>query len=212
MSKMAEIRLTSPLEDNEIRNLKIADLIYLNGPIFTGMSRFHMRFAEENILPLVDFKKINVLMHVGPVMEQTDREWRPVNVAPAPSILFEKYGPAVIRNLGLKAIIGKTTMGRESMVIMKEIGCVHLTSVGVMGNTLTSQVKRVLDVHFFDELGMAEATWVIEFEDAGPFIVSIDTHGENIFHTANRKVQEKLKDFYAKYDISEDFAYTDINP
>lgn len=209
---MAEIRLSIPLKEKEVRDLEIGDVIYLDGPIFTGRSLFHIRAIDENILPPVDFKKMNIFMHIGPVMVQVNNEWHPVSMAPTSSIRFEKYGAAVIRKLGLKGIIGKTTMGAESTVAMKEVGCVHLTVVGVMGNTLASQVTRVLNVHFLDKLGKTEATWVMELENAGPFIVSIDTHGKNLFHRVNREVEKRFEDFYAKYGISKDFTYTDVNP
>lgn len=206
-----ETRLTVPFKDKAVRDLRIGDLVYISGHVFTGMNQFHIRAIEENILPPLDFKTMNVLIHMGPVMELVNREWRPVNMAPAASMPFDKHGATLIRKIGLKGIIGKTTMGSESMAAMKEVGCVHLTAVGVMGNTLASQVKRVLDVHFSDELGKTEATWVMELEDAGPFIVSIDTHGKNLFQRVNRIVQKRCKDFWAQYGISKGFTYTNVN-
>ncbi len=52
----------------------------------------------------------------------------------------------------------------------------------------------------------------MEIENAGPFIVSIDTHGNNLFHQVDAKVKEKFKEFYRRFDIPEDFTYTDVNP
>lgn len=208
---MAEKYLKIPLTEDEVRGLKIGDVVFLDGPVYTGRSLFHIRAIDQNIIPSLDFKQMNVLMHIGPVMEKVDDSWRPVSMAPTSSIRFEKYGPATIKKLGIRAIIGKTTMGNGTMEMMKKFGAVHLTVVGIMGNLLANQVKKVLGVHFLEELGRTEATWVMELEKGGPFIIDIDTKGNNLFHQVNREVESKFEKFYEKFGIPKGFEYTDVN-
>ena len=209
---MKERSLNIPVSESEVRELKIGDTVYLTGPIYTGRSLLHIRCIDQDICPPLDFTRMNVLLHVGPVMEKVGDTWKAIGLMPTSSIRFEKYGSAIIRKLGIRAIIGKTTMGHKTMETMKEVGCVHLTAVGVMGNILARQVVRVPEVHFLDELGKTEATWVMEVENAGPFIVSIDTYGNNIFSQIDSIVKENFKEFYKKFGISDDFTYTDVNP
>ncbi len=209
---MKEKHFKIPLTEEDVRGLEIGDVVYLDGPIYTGRSLLHIRAIDQDIIPPIDFSKMNVCVHVGPVMEKVDDLWKPVGIAPTSSIRFEKYGAALIKKLGIRTIIGKTTMGQLSMNAMKELGCVHLTVVGVMGNIFARQVTRVIGVHFLDELGKTECTWVMEVENAGPFIVSIDTKGNNLFHQVDSKVKENFKEFYKKFDIPEDFIYTEVNP
>jgi len=208
---MAEKYLKIPLTEDEVRELKIGDVVFLDGPVYTGRSLFHIRAIDQNIIPSLDFKQMNVLMHIGPVMEKLDDSWRPVSMAPTSSIRFEKYGAAIIKKLGIRAIIGKTTMGNETMEMMKKFGCVHLTVVGIMGNLLANQAKKVLGVYFLEELGRTEATWVMELEKGGPFIIDIDTKGNNLFHQVNREVESKFEKFYEKFGIPKGFEYTDVN-
>ena len=208
---MAKKYLKIPLTEGDVRGLEIGDVVFLDGPVYTGRSLFHIRAVDQNIIPPIDFKKMNVLLHIGPVMEKVGDLWRPVSMAPTSSIRFEKYGAAVIKKLGIRGIIGKTTMGVGTMEMMKEFGAVHLTVVGVMGNLLANEVKRVLGVHFMDELGKTEATWVMELEKGGPFIVDIDTKGNNLFHQVNKDVASKFEKFYEKFGISKEFKYTDVN-
>jgi len=208
---MAEKYLKIPLAEDDVRGLDIGDVVFLDGPVYTGRSLFHIRAVDQNIIPPIGFKKMNVLMHIGPVMEQVDDLWRPVSMAPTSSIRFEKYGAAIIKKLGIRGIIGKTTMGVGTMEMMKEFGTVHLTVVGIMGNFLAKQVKKVLGVYFLEELGRTEATWVMELEKGGPFIVDIDTKGNNIFHQVNKDVASKFEKFYEKFGISKEFKYTDVN-
>ena len=207
---MSERYLKIPLSEAIVRELDVGEVVYLDGPIYTGRSLFHIRAVDQDILPPVDPEKMNVLVHAGPMMERVNDGWRPISMTLTASIRFDKYGPAIIKKLGIRAIVGKTTMGNETMEAMKEHGTVHLTSVGVMTNILPRQVKKVLGVHFLDELGGTEATWMIEFEKAGPFIVDMDTRGNNLFRQVNRDVERKFNKLYKKFGIPKGFRYTDV--
>jgi len=208
---MAEKYLKIPLTEEDVRKLEIGDVVYLDGPVYTGRSLFHIRAVDQNIIPPLDFREMNVLMHIGPVMEKRDNSWKPISTAPTSSIRFEKYGPDIVKKLGIRAIIGKTTMGIGTMEMMKNFGAVHLTVVGIMGNLLANQVKKVLGVYFLEELGRTEATWVMELEKGGPFIVDIDAKGKNLFHQINREVESRFEKFYEKFGIPRGFKYTDVN-
>jgi tartrate/fumarate subfamily iron-sulfur-dependent hydro-lyase beta chain len=207
---MSERYLKIPLSEATVRELDVGEIVYLDGPIYTGRSLFHIRAIDQNILPPVDPEKMNVLVHAGPMMERVNDGWRPLSMTLTASIRFDKYGAAILKKLGIRAIVGKTTMGNETMEAMKEHGAVHLTSVGVMTNILPRQVKKVLGVYFLDELGGTEATWVIDFEKAGPFVVDMDSRGHNLFHQVNRDVERKFERLYEKFGISKGFRYTDV--
>ena len=202
-------RLAIPLQEEDVRGLNIGDVVYLDGQVYTAMSLFHIRAIDTDVLPPIDFKEMNVLLHAGPLMKRTEDRWIPLGIDPTSSLYLDKYGPGIISKLAIRAIIGKTTMGRETMGIMKKCGCIHLTVPGVMGNILASQAKRVVGVYDLEELGSNEATWIIELENAGPFIVDIDTYGNNLIHVRNNVIAEHLEEFYEKYGVR-DFTYINV--
>ena len=207
-----EWRLSIPLEEEQVRELRIGDVVYLTGDIFTGRSLFHIRAMEQDILPPIDFEQLNVMVHIGPVLRLQDGVWHPVSMTPTASLRFERYGADIVRKLGLRAIVGKTTMGERTMQAMTEVGCVHVTSVGVCGNTIADQVVALRDVYFREELNNTEATWVMAIRDAGPFIVDIDTTGANLFRSAYKKASESLEGAYERYGVPADFRYTEVGP
>ena len=50
---MATYYLTTPLKEEDVRQLRIGDTVYLSGEVFTGRSRIHRYIFDENhILPL----------------------------------------------------------------------------------------------------------------------------------------------------------------
>ena len=206
---MRDIKL--PMSDADVKSLKLGEMITVSGLLFTGRSRFHIRAAEDNVFPPLDYEKINCFFHVGPVMRQTDEGWEVVSCEPTSSIRFERYGADVVRKFNLRTLIGKTTMGPRTAGALKETGGVYLTKIGLSGNALRGQVKKVHDVYFLDELGKTECTWIYEVENFGPFFVAIDARGNNYFEELAREADAKMPEIEAALGIPPDYGYTEVN-
>jgi len=200
-------RLVTPLTEQAVRNLSASDEVTVSGRIFTCRAQFLKRALEQGLLPPIDFSQTNAMFHMGGIMRRTGDEWLPVSLLATSSYRFDKLTPEIIRKLGLRAIIGKGTMGDETMRAMAEFGCVHMSWGAVMGNTLASQVRRVVAVYDLEALGPTEATWVLEVENFGPFVIDIDTHGRNLFREVGQRVASRLEVIYHEYGI-DDFSYT----
>lgn len=210
---MAEeiVDLKLPVSAEQARELKLGQMVTVSGLVFTGRSRFHIRAIEDDIVAPIDYKKINCFFHVGPVMKQNDQgQWEIVSIEPTSSIRFERYSADVIRKLNLHMLIGKTTMGTETSKALAEVGGVHLTKIGICGNQLSAQVKKVHEVHFIDELGKTEATWVFEVEKFGPFFVDMDAHGHNYFNDLNKEVKANIQKVSESLGVSKDYAFTNV--
>lgn len=203
--------LQLPLSEADARSLKLGEMVTVSGTIFTGRSRFHIRAIEDDILPPIDFEKINCFFHVGPVMQKTDGNWEIVSIEPTSSIRFERYGAQVVRRLGLRTLIGKTTMGPETADALRDVGGVHLTKIGICGNLLVPLVKKIGGVHFLEELGKTEATWIFEVEKFGPFFVDIDANGQNYFEQLDVDSKSSLVDIRRRLGIPDDYEYTNVN-
>lgn len=205
---MKDLKL--PLSAADARELKLGEMVTVSGLIFTGRSRFHIRAAEDNIYPEIDYEKINAFFHVGPVMKQTADGWEVVSIEPTSSIRFERYGADVVRKFKLRTLIGKTTMGRRTAEALKEVGGVYLSKIGLSGNSLRKQVKKVHEVYFLDELGKTEATWIFEVEKFGPFFVAIDAEGRNYFEELATDVENVMPKCCRELGIAEDYTFTEV--
>jgi len=188
---MSTFRLETPLTEEAVRRLQLEDIVYITGHIFTARTSFHKLVLTENRIPPLDFTRYNVMAHCGPVMKKNPGgEWIPVHAGGTTSNRMEKFGGAIIKRLGLRAIIGKGTMGQETMKAMEEFGAVHLTTnLDRMG--FTPFIQRVEDVFCLEELGQTEATWVFRVKDCGPFVVDIDTFGNNLFARVHEAVKRR---------------------
>jgi tartrate/fumarate subfamily iron-sulfur-dependent hydro-lyase beta chain len=204
------LNLDLPLAEDKARSLELGRMVTVSGLLFTGRSRFHIRAIEDDILPPLDFGSVNGFFHVGPVMRQVDDAWEVVSIEPTSSIRFERYSGAVIRKLGLRTVIGKTTMGPDSIAALKDVGGVYLSKIGLCGNSLAARVKAVREVHFLEALGKTEATWVFHVERFGPFFVAIDAHGNHYFDELEREVGARLAPAEQALGIPPGFEFTNV--
>lgn len=206
---MAEYHLTSPLREEEIRKLKIGDTVYLSGNAFTCRSRLQRYiFDEGNALPF-DTADRNLLIHNGPIVIKEDGKWKLVSFMPTSSIRFEKWGEKSVKEWGLRMIVGKTTMGEQTAAAMKESGCVHVSPRSVSPNLWIDSIK-VEDVYLFDELGSIEAAWFFKLNELGPFIVDIDSEGNNYFDRLDQSIDERKKVALEKLGIDNSFSFTKL--
>ncbi len=203
--------LQLPLSEEVARSLKLGEIVTVSGLLFTGRSRFHIRAIENNLFPPLDYEKINCFFHVGPVMSCDDGQWEVVSCEPTSSIRFERYGADIIRKFQLRALIGKTTMGKRSAEALREVGGVYLSKIGLSGNALRDQVKKVHTVYFLEDLGKTEATWIYEVKEFGPFFVAIDADGNNYFSELDHDVASALPEIEQRLGIPANYQFTDVN-
>ena len=96
-------------------------------------------------------------------------------------------------------IIGKGGMSSDDYKnVFVPNGAVYLTTVGYgTGALLGRGIKRVRAAHWIDELGIAQALWVYDVENFGPFLVDSDLEGNSLFEQQGKLVNENLERVYA---------------
>lgn len=206
---MAEYHLKGPLTDEDVKKLKIGDMVYISGECFTCRSRLQKYiFDEKNVLPF-DTKDRNILIHNGPIVIKEDGKWKLVSFMPTSSIRFEKWGAKSVDEWNLKMIVGKTTMGKETAEMMKEKKCVHVSPRSVSPNLWIDSIE-VQDVYLYDELGRIEAAWFFRLNDLGPFIVDIDCEGNNYFDRLDGEIADRKNAALEKLGIDDTFEFTKL--
>lgn len=206
---MAEYHLTSPLKDEDVTKLKLGDTVYISGECFTCRSRLQKYiFDEKNVLPF-DTKDRNILIHNGPIVIRENGKWKLMSFMPTSSIRFEKWGAKSVDEWNLKMIVGKTTMGEETAKMMKEKKCVHVSPRSVSPNLWIDSIE-VQDVYLYDELGRIEAAWFFKLNDLGPFIVDIDTEGNNFFDKLDEDIAERKRKALSDLGIESDYQFTKL--
>lgn len=188
--------LTTPIKDEDLKNIKISDIIYLTGTIVTCRDVAHRRLIEEKIKLPVDLNGL-AIFHAGPIVKDHGNDkYEMISIGPTTSMRMEKFEKEFIEETGVKLLVGKGGMGKNTEEGCREYKALHL--VYPAGNAVyaADKVEYIKEVHWTD-LGMPESLWVCEVKEFGPLIVSIDTEGNNIFEQNkvefNRKKDEQYE-------------------
>lgn len=207
---MATYHLRTPLSEQDVAQLKIGDVVYVTGQAFTCRSRLHRWVLDEgHPLPQAGQQR-DLLIHVGPiVLPQDDGGYKLVSFMPTSSIRFEKWGARAVDEWGLRMIIGKTTMGEETMAMMQKKKCVHVSPQCVSPNSWIQNI-HIDNVELFDELGTIEATWHMNIQELGPFVVDIDCEGNNLYMNHEQEVNQRRDEALEKLGIGPNFTYTKL--
>lgn len=189
------IELTTPITESAIRNLKVGDEVAISGRLFTGRDAVHKYLHEGGALPSGVSLQGGVLYHCGPVVIKDEQgNWKCVAAGPTTSIREEPYQGEIIRQLGLRGVIGKGGMGTRTLEACAQYGCVYLHAVGGAAQVLAECIKRVPNVYFMDKFGAPEAIWKFEVVRF-PAVVTMDAHGHSLHQEVLAASQAEL----AKY-------------
>ncbi len=213
--KNKRIRLSTCPSNSMISSLNIGDIVYLDGYIYTGREGVYMHVLEKgNNLPndLIDISLAN--FHCSPAATQRDDgSFNMGAVTATASFRFSKWIGEWLKISKAKLIIGKGGMNpQDYKTHFVPNGAIYLTTVGYgTGALLGRGVKKVKDLYWKDELGLAQAMWVIEVENFGPFIVESDLMGNSLFERENKRISENLKQIYkgTKSPVLKRFGETD---
>ena len=186
------ITLKSPFSEEKIRALKVGDEVLISGIVFTGRDAAHKYLHEGGKLPSGVKLRDGILYHCGPVtMKQADGSWKATAAGPTTSIREEPYQAKIIKEFGLRGIIGKGGMGDKTLAACKECGCVYLHAVGGAAQVLAECIKKVRNVYMMKEFGAPEAIWEFEVQDF-PAVVTIDAHGNSLHKDVFAKSRAEL--------------------
>ncbi|MCQ2533987.1 MAG: L(+)-tartrate dehydratase subunit beta [Clostridia bacterium] len=196
----------TPVSDEDIKKLRIGDVIYLTGDIVTGRDDVHHRAVLQNKDVPYDLKG-KAIFHAGPIMRKNeDGSHKVVSVGPTTSMRMEACEAEFLEKTGVKIIIGKGGMGPKTTQGCKDNIAVHTIYPGGCAVVAAESVKEVIDVEWLD-LGMPEALWHLDVDHFGPLIVSIDTEGGNLIDDNKKIFNERkesiVKEISAKLDFLE---------
>ena len=173
-------KLSFPFTEAQVRALKVGEEVLISGVVFTGRDAVHKYLHEGGALPPGVSLRDGIIYHCGPVMmKQPDGSYQCTAAGPTTSIREEPYKWQIIRDFGVRGVIGKGGMGEKTLAACQEHGCVYLHAIGGAAQVLAECVKRVRNVYFAEEFGSPEAIWELEIENF-PAVVTIDAHGNSL--------------------------------
>lgn len=183
------IKLTTPFNREDLKDLRAGDLVYITGYIYTARDAAHKRLVEllDKGEKLPFDQKGALIYYVGPTPA---KEGEPIGSAgPTTSYRMDAYTPQML-DAGLMAMVGKGKRNKEVIDKIVEHGAVYFTAIGGAAALIKSCVKTA-ELICYEDLG-AEALRKLYVEDF-PVTVTIDSLGNNLYELGRKAYLESLE-------------------
>ena len=170
-------KLTLPLNNEQIKDLRAGDIVELTGVIYTGRDAAHKRLVEllDNNKPLPIDVKGGAIYYVGPTPAKPGRAIG--SAGPTSSYRMDAYSEPLLKE-GLKLMIGKGPRSEEYKKQLVQYNAVYLSAIGGAAASISESIKKC-DLVCYEDLG-AEAIYRLEVVDFFS-IVTYDTLGNDFF-------------------------------
>lgn len=195
-----EIQLSTTPTPEALAELRLGDIVYLNGLMYTAREGVYMRALEEKAnIPMELPSQSAANFHCSPAARiNPDGTFEMGAVTATASFRFAKWLPEWLAKSGAKLVIGKGGMtSKDYKDYFVPNGAIYLSTVGYgTGALLGRGVESVEAVHWNEELGLAQAMWVLKCKNMGPFIVASDMDGNCLFERENERIAKNLDRVY----------------
>jgi len=182
-----EYHFDLPVSSDKIKKLRIGDIVYVSGMVFTARDEAHHMMLEKDKKDMPFDPSEMALYHCGPLMKETKDGWKVISAGPTTSSRMEIFEDKFIDKFGINIIIGKGGMGERTEKALQKYICVYTSYTGGAGALAADKVEKVTGVHWLDKLGMPEAVWLFKVKEYGPLVVAMDSHGDSIYRNIKKQ-------------------------
>ncbi|WP_138204864.1 Fe-S-containing hydro-lyase [Haloimpatiens lingqiaonensis] len=183
-----EKKITTPLTEEKVKDLKIGDTVLISGTVYTARDAAHARLVklieEGKELPM-DIKDA-IIYYVGPTPAKPGKALG--SAGPTTSYRMDPYAPKLLDN-GLKGMIGKGLRSKEVIDAIVRNNGVYFAAIGGAAALIGQCVKKA-ELIAYEDLG-AEAVRKLEVEDL-PVVVVIDSEGNNLYEKGQKEYLDSV--------------------
>ena len=184
-----EVKLTTPLKRDDLKDIEAGDMVYISGYIYTGRDAAHKRLCEllEQGKQLPIDVKGQIIYYVGPTPAKPGE---PIGSAgPTTRYRMDAYAPQLLE-MGLLGMIGKGKRNQAVIDKIVEHGACYFAAIGGAAALIKSKIKSA-EVICYEDLG-AEAVRKLYVEDF-PVTCIIDSKGNNLYEKGRKAYLDSLK-------------------
>src|SRR5438046_3469987 len=187
---MAEITLQTPRSESDVRKLALEDTVYINGHIFGIRDATQIRIFDEKIPPPPDLTGA-VCIHTAPgVKKLPNGKYEKICIGTTTYTRMNRFYPGLIKQYGVRAMVGKAGFLQDTVEKMKEYGGVYLAIVGGAAALETEQIEEIEEV--WGEDLVPECLWKFRVKNFGPLIVAIDAHGNSLYKDVKAEAAKRI--------------------
>lgn len=191
---MAHYELATPVTEAQIRQLRVNDTVTLQTTLFGIRDATQIHMFDRGRKTRFDLSG-HAVIHTAPNVRKVPASpehptgYAPVCIGTTTSERMERFTRPLMRQYGVRMIVGKGGLRADSQAAFGELGGVYLAIVGGTAALETTWIERIEDVDL-DDLN-PESLWKFRIRDFGPLLVAMDSHGASLYDDVRQDVQAR---------------------
>jgi L(+)-tartrate dehydratase beta subunit len=181
---MAHHELTTPVDEAQIRRLRVNDTVTLQGTLFGIRDATQIHMFDRGRKTRFDLRG-HAVIHTAPNVRKVEKSaefpagYAPVCIGTTTSDRMERFTRPLMEQNGVRIVIGKGGLREGSLEAFRDLGGVYLAIVGGTAALETTWIEQIEDVDL-DDLN-PESLWRFRIRDFGPLLVAMDSHGGSLY-------------------------------
>lgn len=185
---MAHHDFTTPLTEAQARALCVNDTVTLRGTLFGIRDATHIHMFDRGRKTRFDLRG-HAVIHTAPNVRKTPTGYEPICVGTTTSDRMERFTAPLMREYGVRLVIGKGGLREGSLKAFNELGGAYLAIIGGTAALETTWIEAIEDVDL-DDLH-PESLWKFRVNGFGPLLVAMDSHGSSLYTEVNTAAQQR---------------------
>lgn len=185
---MAHHDFTTPLTEAQARALRVNDTVTLQGTLFGIRDATHIHMFDRGRKTRFDLRG-HAVIHTAPNVRKTPTGYEPICVGTTTSDRMERFTAPLMREYGVRLVIGKGGLRQGSLQAFEEFGGAYLAIIGGTAALETTWIEAIEDVDL-DDLH-PESLWKFRVNGFGPLLVAMDSHGSSLYTEVNTAAQQR---------------------
>ncbi len=204
---MAHHDLTTPLGEDQVRCLRVGDTVTLTGTLFGIRDATLINMFDRGRRTRFDLAG-QAVIHTAPNVKKVMRSaahpagYAPVCVGTTTSARMERFTRPLMREYGVRMLIGKGGLGRASLDAFRDLGGVYLALIGGTAALETTWIEAIEDVDL-DDLN-PESLWQFRVRGFGPLLVAMDSAGGSLYREVDAAARERRDAILAALGATDD--------
>jgi len=183
-----------PITEDQVRALRVNDTVTLNGTLYGIRDATQIHMFDRGRKTRFDLSG-HAVIHTAPNVKKVDKNaehpsgYAPVCVGTTTSDRMERFTRPLMKEYGVRMIIGKGGLRDGSAEAFGELGGAYLAIIGGTAALETTWIEAIEDVDM-DDLN-PESLWKFRVKGFGPLLVAMDSHGASLYTAVKKTGQER---------------------
>ena len=195
---MAHYDLHMPIDEAQARQLRVDDTVTLNGTLYGIRDATQIHMFDRGRKTRFDLRG-HAVIHTAPNVRKTAAGYEPVCIGTTTSDRMERFTRPLMRQCGVRLVIGKGGLRQDSLQSFAEMGGAYLAIIGGTAALETTWIEAIEDVDL-DDLN-PESLWKFRVKGFGPLLVAMDSHGGSLYAAVNNAARARRAAALAKLGV-----------